>query len=88
MIYELLQDHISRFSKQKEELILRVYKKQKEFVSYEASKHLIGLNCIYREGDHLGDDYLFNGKVILTIYPHEFTQEDGKFTIKFNYAEH
>lgn len=84
----IIQDHISKFTAKEEALILRVYKKQKGFVSLQESKDLIEVNRIYRNEKHVSTDFLFNGERILTTYPPEFSERDGRFTTSIDYIEY
>ena len=87
-VEEIMQEHIKNCAKKEEDLILSVYKKQKGFISLEESKHLISVNKMVKDAVHVGTDYLFNGKVILTMYPPKFSEESGVFKVTWNYMEH
>jgi len=81
----IIQNYINEFVKKQDEFIMDLLSKQPGFVSLEESKHLIEIRNIVQRGEHLGADYVFNGKVFLTIYPTKIKEDQGKFTCSFNY---
>jgi hypothetical protein len=85
---EVIKNHINEFAKKEEQLIMSIYKKQKGFVSVEESKDKIEVNRMMKFGEHVGTDYIFDGKRILTIYPVKFTEENGRFKCSFDYLEY
>ncbi len=87
-VQSVIQDHIERIVKKKDDLIMSILEKQKEFISLEKSKHLIEVNEMYKNEAHVGTDYLFNGKRFLTVFPVEFTEESGHYKAVSNYLEY
>jgi hypothetical protein len=84
----VMQNHIMTLAKKEEDLIMSCFKKQKGFISVEESKHLIEVRRVMKFEEHVGTNYVFDGKVILTIYPAKFSEENGKFNATINYQEH
>jgi len=84
----IMQNYIKDLAKKEEDLIMNCFKKQKRFVSIEESKHLIEVRRMMKFDEHAGTDYVFDGKVILTIYPPKFTEENGRFNATINYQEY
>lgn len=87
-IENIYTKHFAEYLKKQEDLIMGILKKQPGFLSLEDSKHLIQLNRMVKDGEYIGTDYLFNGKVFLTIYPDKMEEKDGKFIISFDYSEY
>ena len=84
----VMQDHIRTLAKKEEDLIMSCFKKQKGFISVEESKHLIEIRRMMKFDEHVGTDYVFDGKVILTIYPPKFSEENGRFNAMINYQQY
>lgn len=84
----VMQNHINDIVDKRDALIMSKLKKQKGFVNFEESKHLIEVNRMFKNDHHVGTDYIFDGKRFLTIYPTEFTEENGKFKTSVNYLEY
>lgn len=84
----ILEDYLTEFTRKQDALIMGILQKQKGFISLEKSKHLIEMNKMYRNDVHVGDDYIFDGKRFLTVYPPEFKEENGRFTISLTYLEY
>lgn len=85
---DIMSQHIQKAAEKQDELILSIYQKQPGFISLEESKSLIQVNKMIQNGEHVGTDYLFNGKRILTIYPPEFSESQGVFYVKWNYLQY
>jgi 1-aminocyclopropane-1-carboxylate deaminase/D-cysteine desulfhydrase-like pyridoxal-dependent ACC family enzyme len=87
-IESVMQNHIRTLAKKEEDLIMSCFKKQKGFISVEESKHLIEIRRMMKFEEHVETDYVFDGKVILTIYPPKFQEDNGKFNAVINYQQY
>jgi len=70
-----------------ENLILSVFKKKKDFVSIEESKHLITANKIIYNGIYIKTEYLFKEKLVLIMYAPKYEYVDYTFKATVEYEE-
>jgi hypothetical protein len=84
----IIQKHIETIAKKEEDLIMSCFKKQKGFISVEESKQLIEVRKMIKNEVLVWTDYVFDGKVILTIHPPKFSEENGMFNATINYQQY
>ena len=82
------QNQIEDLAKQANDLIVSCLSKQEGFIGIEESKHLIKSTKMMYMKEIVSIEYFFDGKHILTIYPPNFNQENGRFTASVNYKEY
>ena len=87
-VESVIQRHIKELAKKQEDMILACYKKQKGFISFEKSKKFIEVRAFVINGEDKGTDYLFKGKVILSISPPSFDFEGRNCKATINFKEH
>ena len=83
----ILERHALDVLGKEEALILSVFKKKKDFISIEESKHLISINKIINNGVFIKTEYLFKGKLVLIVYAPKYEFINCTFTSTVEYEE-
>jgi len=83
----ILERHALDVLGKEEALILSVFKKKKDFISIEESKHLISINKIINNGVFIKTEYLFKDKLVLIVYAPKYEFINYTFTSTVEYQE-